>query len=67
MNFFISHWAQVSFTLLAIGYVVKVILESIFKKREIRFNYFLNNRMKSIETFLSNYANLESSFKDAST
>ena len=65
MNFLINNWVQISFILLALGYIIKVILESIFKRKEIRYDFFLNNRMKAIETFLSNHANLESSFKDA--
>lgn len=64
MNFFVNNWAQISFVLLALGYIIKVILESIFKRKEVRYNFFLNNRMKAIETFLSNYSNLESSFQD---
>jgi hypothetical protein len=66
-QFFANNWAQISFILLALGYVIKVILEARFKRKEIRYNFFLNNRMKSIETFLSNYANLESTFKDSFT
>src|ERR1022692_2685235 len=65
MNFLLTNWAQFSFMLLALGYIVKAILESNFKKKEIRYNFFLSNRMKSIELFLSNYANLEAGFKDA--
>ncbi len=67
MKVFIDNWAQISFIVLAIGYIIKVILEANFKRKEIRYNFFLNNRMKAIEAFLSNYANLESNYKDAST
>lgn len=67
MKFLINNWAQISFILLALGYIIKVIFESIFKRREIKFNFFLNNRVKAIETFLSSYTNLESCYKDAST
>ncbi len=66
MKFFIANWAQISFILIAIGYIIKVILDSRFKKKEIRYNFFLTNRMKSIEKFLSDNANLESSHADAS-
>jgi hypothetical protein len=67
MKFLADNWAQISFLLLAIGYVIKIIVDSVFKKKEIRYNFFLNNRMKSIEKFLSDYSSLESSFSDTST
>lgn len=67
MKFLVDNWAQFSFLLLAIGYVIKVILDSLFKRKEIKYNYFLNNRMKSIEQFLSAYSNLQSTYSDTST
>ncbi len=67
LKFLINNWAQTSFILVAIGYIINVFLKYIFKKKEIRYNFFLNNRMKALEKFLSDYTNIEGTFNDTST
>lgn len=49
MEFIIKYWAQATLFILAIGYVIKVILEFYIKKKEIKFNFLHKERAEVIK------------------
>ena len=61
-DYIAKNWAQISFILIALGYLIKGILENLLKKKEIRYTFFLTNRAQSIELFLGDYNKLEKAF-----
>jgi len=65
-DLFTTYWSQVTLLLLAFGYLIKYILDLVFKKREINFSIIQNRRLDSINKFFSRYAKVESMWLDLS-
>lgn len=62
MKLLTENWAQISFILIAFGYVIKSVLESAFKKKELKFSFFLTQRMELIQMFISTHSQFISGF-----
>lgn len=54
-----TYWSQLTMVLFGFGYVVKNILETISKKREINHSLFQQNKIDAIRKYLSQYAKVE--------
>lgn len=61
---FTTYWSQFTLLLLACGYLIKYILDLIFKKREINFSIIQNRKLDSINKFFSRYTKVESMWLD---
>ncbi|MFV0325945.1 MAG: hypothetical protein ACK5LF_16450 [Bacteroides xylanisolvens] len=59
-----DYWAQLSFLLLGIGYIVKVILESINKRKEIIYSFFQQNKLNAVNNYLSAYSEVLSMIRN---
>ena len=57
---FTTYWSQFTLILLGLGYLIKYVLDLVFKKREINFSIIQNRRLDSINQFLARYAKVES-------
>ena len=56
---FTTYWSQVTLLLLAIGYLLKRILDIRSKKTEINHTLFQQNRINSVKNYFSKYAKAE--------
>jgi hypothetical protein len=54
-----TYWSQVTLILIAIGYLVKRILDNKSKKIEINHSLFQQNRINAVKMFFSKYAKAE--------
>jgi hypothetical protein len=54
-----TYWSQVTLILLALGYLVKRILDIKTRKAEINHSLFQQNRITSVKTFFAKYAKAE--------
>jgi hypothetical protein len=61
---FTTYWSQFTLILLGLGYLIKYVLDLIFKKREINFTILQNRKLDSINKFFSRYAKVESMWLD---
>lgn len=59
-----TYWSQFTLLLLGLGYLIKYILDLVFKKREINFTILQNRKLDSINKFFSRYAKVESMWLD---
>jgi hypothetical protein len=56
---FTTYWSQVTLILLALGYVIKRILDSKSKKIEINHSLFQQNRITTVNRYFAKYAAVE--------
>jgi len=61
---FTTYWSQFTLILLGLGYLIKYVLDLVFKKREINFTIIQNRKLDSINKFFSRYAKVESMWLD---
>jgi len=61
---FTTYWSQFTLLFLALGYLIKYILDLISKKREINFSIYQNRKLDSINKFFLNYAKVENMWFD---
>ncbi len=54
-----TYWSQVTLILLALGYLIKRILDIKSKKTEVNHSLFQQNRIIAVKTFFSKYAKAE--------
>jgi hypothetical protein len=54
-GFFRENWSQFSFLLLGIGYIVKVILATIYKKKEMRYSLFYQQKIDTAKKCIKAY------------
>lgn len=59
-----EYWSQLSFLLLGIGYIIKVILESINKRKEIAYSFFQQNKLNAVNSYLSAYSEVLSMIRN---
>lgn len=55
LYFIIENWAQFSFLLLGVGYIIKAIVTSTFKKKEIKYSIFYQQKIDVIKNCLQRY------------
>lgn len=66
-EYIISNWAQLSVIIAAIGYILKVIFDYNYKKKEISFSYFTKEKMNSAVSFLQEYTSMAFYLTDSFT
>ncbi|KUY25525.1 hypothetical protein [Elizabethkingia ursingii] len=61
MDFFYyisNYWAQISIFIIAIGYLLKILLEFQIQKSQIKFNFIHAERVKVIKEIYKNFMNI---------
>lgn len=51
----IDYWAQIAIILAALGYLIRILLDHGFKRREIGYSIYARERLSSITNFISKY------------
>src|SRR4051812_20146644 len=59
LNFIVAHWEKFAFIGAAIGYILKVILDHTYKKKEIYYNLYSSEEMKAVLGFFKQYNNVQ--------
>lgn len=58
-DIFTTYWSQVTLILLAIGYLLKRLLDNRSRKMEINHSLYQQNRILTLKSYFSNYAKAE--------
>lgn len=59
MDFLTKYWSQIGVVLFGIGFIIRLLLESRYKKIEINHSLFQQNRINTVNSFFSYYAKAE--------
>lgn len=54
-----EYWSQITFILLGLGILLKIILDFISKKKEIDHSLFQERKLEAVNVFFSNYSRIE--------
>lgn len=57
LKFVVQYWVQFAFIIAALGYVAKVILDHSYKKKEIFYQLYASEEMKTIMAFFKDFYN----------
>lgn len=64
-DLFVTYWNQITLLLLAVGFLIKRILDIQAKKNEINHSLFQQKRLDSVNTFFTNYSKIDHLWKSA--
>lgn len=54
-----DYWSQLTFLLLGIGIIIKIILDFISKKKEINHSIFQEKKLQAVNNFFRHYSKIE--------
>lgn len=61
----ITHfWGQIAVILTAIGFIIKNILDSFYKKKELKYSFFYSKRIDALLNFIDAYVDYDRFFYD---